>query len=327
MNTLDVILKEYGFTEDTSGISTVVLGGPRMRDALGPLTAAYNPTQARDPKGTKTGGRWTKQAAAVPTFGTRQEAEEWFREFGIEDVNLAGIESLPDGMKIAQGAAQALAHEASLHPGILGEYGLKAIVTSNDSRMLAAQLTHGYNFDDSGSWAVTMPYSDLLDPLSIYEGNSPYQSAIVLSMSGISDDLAIPRMAANGMAPQTYEQAFAHELGHVHENSIGWGQSMNTYLQAVANTEEAMAAEAGIEGYTSDLVDGDGYMSDPVAAVLDYGISPYAQASPREAFAEHFVRRTYADSYEAARIRDWDAVVWADRIADEYNRLQGAKHL
>lgn len=324
---IDKVLAEYGFTEDPNPVSTVVLGGAGL--AKSGLTAAYNPAQRRAPKGSRNGGQWVKQgeaqaaAQAVPQFGSRIEAEEWFRQAGIPDVNLSGMETIPDGLKILTGAAESLAKLKVLYPDIIGENGLKILTTTGDERFLTAVMARGE--DPSGAWAITMPADDLIDPYLLPKnGSRPFPSTVIFA--DVRDDLAIYRMAEQGMAPQTYEQAFAHELGHVHENAIGYKQSVDSYIDAAAATENAMARERGLDGFESEIADS-GYMTDQMAQMLDFGISPYTRSSPREGFAEHFVRRTYPDSYERARQADPDAVRWADYMAEEYNRLMGEKQL
>lgn len=332
---IDRVLEKYGFAEDTDPVSTLVFGGKGLAGKFAATAAGFDPSlHPREPEGSPIGGRFASKGAPVPAapavedvpeFGSQAAAEAWFRGFGIPDVNLGGIEDIPHGLEVMRDAARALVHEAKLHPEIVGENGLKAVLLSSaDSRLLIHSLTTGANFEMEGLWATTFPYPELIDPLSD-PGVGPYPSVVVLNTDAVEGSYEqTADMAANGMAVATPEQAFAHELGHVQANALGWIKANDTYMEAVASVENEMAVEAGVFDFQSQAAS-DGIMTDPLAEVIQTGVSPYGLSSPQEAYAEHFVRRTYPDSY--GRVYDPEVRVWADRIADEYNRLAGGSYL
>lgn len=324
---------------------------PWARDGLsGPVTAAaFDPAlHPHEPGGTRVGGRWARKGgvgrlagptaatiAPPPEFKSVQEAEEWMRANGIPDVNLKGLYDLDNGVYVAQQLAQGWQHEASMFPELRGEQGLQALMLSDDPRLTGAPAgtaTDGpvppgnEGFEGEGVWASTVSWAPIRDqnwdPDTLKD--LPWGgSAVVLNVREAEEsESSIAYMADMGMAPDTPEEAFAHELGHVQQNADDAQRSWDAYMQSVGEAEEAMAREAGVDNFVSTMFP-DGQISPPMHDVLG-AISPYALASPGEGYAEHFVRRTYPDSADRM---DPEARRWADMIAENYNRRMGGKRL
>lgn len=334
MNTLDTVLSTHGFSEDAEPVSTIVVGGPALAKRKALNAAGGNPYH--EPAGSPKGGQFARKVGAeakatpeigVPEFKTQKDAEAWFRGYGIPDVNLDGIEDIPHGLDVMRESAQALVHESQLFPDIVGENGLKGLLLSDNPRLAEFERTFDSHFNQEGVWATTIPYNSIADPSPGYLPGA-YQSAVVLNSDALGDSYAsIADMAASGMAPSTPEQAFAHELGHVHENTLGVEKSVDNYMHAAGLTEEQMAADAGATDFKTQLgPGGDGSFSDPLAAVLT-NISPYSLSSPREGYAEHFVRRTYPESYGRIPADPPQLRTYADSIAENYNKLMGGHDL
>jgi hypothetical protein len=315
-------------------------GGEFAAKDGGLLTAAGgNPYH--EPAGSPKGGQFARKTGAdavadpaigVPEFKSQKEAEQWFVGYGVPDVDLTGIEDIPHGLDVMRESALALVHESQLYPDIVGPNGLKAVLLGDNPRLRPVSIRYDFfDFNSEGTWGTTFPYEDLIDPGGMYargQRRGAYQSVIVLNSDALGDSYTqIADMAASGMAPKTPEQAFAHELGHVHENTLGVEKSTTSYMQAAGTVEEQMAADAGVTDFKTQLgPDGDGTFSDPLAAVL-MSISPYSLSSPREGYAEHFVRRTYPESYGRIRPDPPQLRTYADAIADEYDRLMGGHYL
>lgn len=79
MSLQDVIAR-FGFSEDTSGESTIVLGGKGLRDAfpdVGALTAAFDPAlHPHEPGGSSKGGQWARKMTAPTTVADVTQDKE-----------------------------------------------------------------------------------------------------------------------------------------------------------------------------------------------------------------------------------------------------------
>lgn len=330
---------------------------PLERDGV---TAAFDEAKhPRDPKGTSTGGRFTskggrggtspaevsKADASAPTvFGTIGQAREWFQSNGVDDVVFDGIAATPENLESLGEIADAWRHEREIFPDIAGEYGLKAITTSADPRL------SGFPFDSSEIWSATGDGRDLFeqeglwastvayDPVAqqnfvqdadggftIAPQSAPARSMVVLNAEMFPDTAnQTAQMRAAGYAVGSPEQAFAHELGHVHANALGQEPVDAAYYTAAGDTEEAIRHDIGDPFFRSTLVQ-DGAMSEQLAMMMTIGISPYATSSVGEAYAEHFVRRTYPESF--ARIPDLpDLRRYTELLAENFNRRFQAAH-
>lgn len=318
------------------------------------LSAAYVEAEhPRDPQ-----GRWTEKGGSGGTspaeeaqkelvvmppperFESVMEAEKWFRDNGVPDVDFSHhgdfIHSwMPESVRLDRltQIARAWAHEVQLYPDIAGPNGLKGIFMSGNPRLENDPFRA--SFETPGVWATTAPYTPFAEQdyrlrddnyYVIAPPEEPYPSMIVLRQGEFGE--TGENFEMSGMAPNSPEQAFAHELGHVHANALGRLDVDDAYSRAVEVVETEMQQnDLGNPDFESQVMT-TGAVSGEMAEVLSNGVSTYAASSPQEAFAEHFVRRTYRDSARRAQAGFGRGAWWkyAQDVADAFNSQLGMGH-